>query len=84
MELKSITFKSNATDKDEYIEITSVAGSINSMFHVFTDKWLTCQIFQTDYGWRWFLPPKTELQSGDLYALIELIEYYWPVDNPTG
>lgn len=80
MELKSITFKSTNTDKDKYIEIASVAGSINTMFHVFTNKRLTCQIFQTAQGWGWFLPPKTELQSGDLYALIEIIEYYWQLN----
>lgn len=84
MELKSITFKSTATDKTSWINISSIDGAMTLMFHVTTDTSLTCQIFQTSYGWGWFLTPNTDLQSGDLYALIELIEFYWHIDTITG
>ncbi|WP_069658611.1 hypothetical protein [Arcticibacter eurypsychrophilus] len=78
--MKKVTFKAWFIDGDKEIEITEgIAGG--RMFQVLQDNYYIAQIFMTKlYGWGWHTPEKAELQSADLYVLIEIIEANWEID----
>lgn len=77
--MKKVIFKADFGDHEKTVEISQVSGSGGSAsFHVYLDRYYIANIFMTElYGWRWHTPEKAELQSGDIYALIEIIEREW-------
>lgn len=73
--MKEYTFKAYFGDHDKTVEISQMSGAGGTLsLHVLEDRRYIAHIFQVSYGWRWHTPELAQLQSGDIYALIEIIE----------
>lgn len=76
--MQDVQFECWVEDKLCQVKITQPSGAGN-LFFVFRDNYYICGLNKTEsFGWQWHLPNNSSLQSGDLYAFIEIIEENWP------
>lgn len=78
MELCEINFKYEDDGTVNRVCISVPEGMFGQIFHIYENKRLVCRVIKVnDSDWRWDVSDVTKLQTGDVEALIEIIQRHW-------